>query len=408
MQMYQYQLRGQGGGVTAGEIAAGSLTEAAAMVRNRDAGYLLDIFPAKSSGKSLFERIRTFSINFGPGPKDVFTFTNQLAVMIKAGIDIRGATESIAEQVENPAFRKILHRIREDLESGKPFSEALARHPKVFSPLYVNMAKASEMSGNFGHMLERISAYLYQQIETRSMIRGAMVYPIIIAVMAVSTTIFLLTFVLPKFTTLFAGKEHLLPMPTTLLLATSAFLRGYWYVVVAIVCMLVGGGWYFISTPFGRKWWDLTKLRLPLLKRIFRALYITRSLQTMGEMVNAGVPMLETINITAEVSGNTLFRQMWMTVHQSVKGGKQIAGPLARHGLLPRNVVQMISAGEESGKLAEVLTDVAEYYARELRNVIKAVTAMIEPLMIVLMGVLVGFIAMSIILPIFKMSQLVK
>ncbi len=391
-----------------GEIAAGSLTEAAVMVRNQDAGYLLDISPTKSSGKSLFERIRTFSINFGPGPKDVFTFTNQLSVMIKAGIDIRGATESIAEQVENPAFRKILHKIREDLESGKPFSEALARHPKVFSPLYVNMVKASEMSGNFGHMLERISAYLYQQIETRSMIRGAMVYPIIIAVMAISTTIFLLTFVLPKFTTLFAGKEHLLPMPTTLLLATSAFLRGYWYVVVATVCTLVGGGWYFIRTPFGCKWWDMTKLRLPLLKKVFRALYITRGLQTMGEMVNAGVPMLETINITAEVSGNTLFRQMWMTVHQSVKGGKQIAGPLSRHGLLPRNVVQMISAGEESGKLAEVLTDVAEYYARELRNVIKAVTAMIEPLMIVLMGFLVGFIAMSIILPIFKMSQLVK
>ena len=408
MPMYQYQLRGQSGGVTAGEIAAGNLAEAAAMVRKQDVGYLLDISPTKSGGKSLFERIRAFSVNFGPGPKDVFTFTNQLSVMIKAGIDIRGATESIADQVENPVFRKILHRIREDLESGKPFSEALARHPKVFSPLYVNMVKASEMSGNFGHMLERISAYLYQQIETRSMIRGAMVYPIIIAVMAISTTIFLLTFVLPKFTTLFAGKEHLLPMPTTLLLATSAFLRGYWYVVVAMVCALVGGGWYFIRTPFGCKWWDMTKLRLPLLKRVFRALYITRGLQTMGEMVNAGVPMLETINITAEVSGNTLFRQMWMTVHQSVKGGKQIAGPLSRHGLLPRNVVQMISAGEESGKLAEVLTDVAEYYARELKNVIKAVTAMIEPLMIVLMGFLVGFIAMSIILPIFKMSQLVK
>ncbi len=408
MPMYEYQLRGQGGGVTAGQIAAGSLAEAATMVRNQGAGYLLDISPTKGDGKSLLERIRTFSIDFGPGPKDVFTFTNQLAVMIKAGIDVRGATESIAEQVENPKFRKILVAIREDLESGKPFSEALAKHPKVFSSLYVNMVRASEMSGNFGHMLERISAYLHQQIETRSMIIGAMVYPIIIATMAISTTIFLLTFVLPKFTTLFAGKEDLLPMPTTVLLAISAFLRGYWYVVVAVVAAVVGGFLYFIRTPFGCKWWDLTKLRLPLLKRVFRALYITRSLQTMGEMVNAGVPMLETIRITAEVSGNTFFRQMWMAVHKSVKGGKQIAGPLVRHGLLPGNVVQMISAGEESGKLAEVLTDVADFYAQELKNVIKAVTAMIEPLMIVLMGVLVGFIAMSIILPIFKMSQLVK
>ena len=240
------------------------------------------------------------------------------------------------------------------------------------------------------------------------MIIGAMVYPIIIATMAISTTVFLLTFVLPKFTTLFAGKEDLLPMPTTLLLAVSAFLRGYWYVVIAMVCALVGAGWYFIHTPFGCKWWDMTKLRLPLLKRVFRALYITRGLQTMGEMVNAGVPMLETLKITADVSGNTFYRQMWMAVHHAVKGGNQIAGPLSRHGLLPVNVVQMVSAGEESGKLAEVLTDIAKYYAQELKNVIKAVTAMIEPLMIVLMGVLVGFIAMSIILPIFKMSQLVK
>ncbi|MDY7011239.1 MAG: type II secretion system F family protein [Planctomycetota bacterium] len=406
--MYQYQMKGQGGGVTVGQIAAGSLAEAAAIVRNQGAGYLLEISPMKAGGKSLIERIRTFSVDFGPGIKDVFTFTNQLSVMIKAGIDVRGATESIAEQVENPRFRKILHTIRKDLEAGKPFSEALAKHPKVFSPLYINMVKASEMSGNFGHMLERISAYLHQQIETRSMIRGAMVYPIIIATMAISTTIFLLTFVLPKFTKLFAGKEDLLPMPTTMLLATSAFLRGYWYVVIAVVCALVVGGWYFIRTPFGCKWWDLAKLRLPLLKRIFRALYITRGLQTMGEMVNAGVPMLETLKITADVSGNTFFRQMWMAVHKSVKGGKQIAGPLSRYGLLPGNVVQMVSAGEESGRLADVLTDIAKYYAQELKNVIKAVTAMIEPLMIVLMGFLVGFIAMSIILPIFKMSQLVK
>ncbi|MCK4625797.1 MAG: type II secretion system F family protein [Phycisphaerae bacterium] len=408
MPKYKYQLRGQGGNVSAGQIAAGSLAEASAMIRNKGGGSLLDISPAKSDEKSLLEKIRNFSIDFGPGPKDVFTFTNQLAVMIKAGIDVRGATGSIAEQVANPKFKKILFAIRDDLEAGKAFSEALAKYPKIFSPLYVNMVRASEMSGNFGHMLDRITAYLYQQIETRAMIIGAMVYPIIIATMAIGTTIFLLTFVLPKFTTLFAGKEDLLPMPTTILLAMSAFLRGSWYVVVGAVCAMVGGFWYFIRTPFGTIWWDMTKLRLPLLKRVFRALYITRGLQTMGEMVNAGVPMLETIQITADVSGNTFFKKMWMSVYKSVKGGKQIAAPLVRHGLLPANVVQMISAGEESGKLAEVLQDVAEFYAQQLKNVIKAVTAMIEPLMIVLMGVLVGFIAMSIILPIFKMSQLVK
>jgi len=328
--------------------------------------------------------------------------------MIKAGINIRGALEGICDQVSSPKFKRIIQRIKMDVESGQPFSEALAKHPKVFSTLYVNMVRASELSGNFGHMLERISLYLRQQAETRSMVRGAMVYPIIIGVMAVATTIFLLTYVLPRFSMIFEGKEAVLPKPTLILLSLSGFLRSYWYAILAGVGALGGGFYYFIQTPVGRTWWDAVKLRVPLLKRMFRALYITRGLQTMGEMVNAGVPMLETLRITADVSGNTLHRQMWMAVNRAVKGGKKIAALLGRHKLLPKNVIQMISAGEESGKLGEVLKDVAEHYSKELKNTIKAVTAMIEPLMIVMMGLVVGFIAMAIILPIFKLSQLAK
>jgi type IV pilus assembly protein PilC len=294
------------------------------------------------------------------------------------------------------------------VEAGQPFSAALAKFPKVFSPLYVNMVRASEMSGNFGQMLQRVASYLMQQQETRNMVRGAMVYPCIIAFMAISTTTFLLTWVLPKFTALFIGKESLLPLPTVILLGISAFLRDQWYIVVGAIGILVGGFLYAIQTPKGRHLWDRFILRVPLFKRMFRAMYITRGLHTMGELVNAGVPMLETLGITAEVSGNTLYQHMWMTVHQAVKQGEKIAGPLGKQNLLPVSVIQMISAGEESGKLGEVMSDVAEYYGVELKNTIKAVTSMIEPLMIVIMGFIVGFIAMSIILPIFKMSSLVK
>lgn len=407
MPEFQYQVREQGGAVTKGEISANSISEAAGLVRDRG-GYLMDISPGAGGGQSFLERLRDLRVDFGPSLKDVLNFTAQLSVMIKAGINVRGAVQGVAEQITNPKFRKIVDQICLDVESGKAFSEALARHPKVFSPLYVNMVKASEMSGSFGHMLERIAGYLRQQVETRAMVRGAMIYPCIIGVMAIGTTIFLLTFVLPRFSVLFAGKESLLPMPTKLLMGISWFLRTYWYVVVGSLAALIAGFVYFIRTPPGHMWWDKTKLQLPVLKRMLRALYITRSLQTMGEMVNAGVPMLDTLQITADVSSNTLFRNMWMSVHQSVKGGKTIADPLSASDLLPRNVVQMVSAGEESGKLGEVLAEVSDFYANELRNVIKAVTAMLEPLMIVVMGVMVGFIAMSIILPIFKMSQLVK
>jgi type IV pilus assembly protein PilC len=282
------------------------------------------------------------------------------------------------------------------------------RYPKVFSPLYVNMVKASELSGGFSKMLDRIATYLTQQIETRSMVIGAMIYPGIIGTMAIGTTVFLLTFVLPRFMTIFKGKEAALPGPTKLLLAISNFMTNYWYVLIFAVIAGIWGFIMMIRTEWGSLWFDKVKLTVPLFKKMFRALYINRSLHTMGQLINAGVPMLDTLSITAEISGNSLYRRMWRAVYSAVKQGKKISAPLNKSPLLPRSVVQMIGAGEESGKLGEVLDEVSDYYAKELKQVIKSCTAMIEPLMIVLMGSIVGFIAMSIILPIFKLSQLVK
>jgi type IV pilus assembly protein PilC len=302
----------------------------------------------------------------------------------------------------------MLVQMKRDVEGGKQFSDALMRYPKVFSPLYINMVKASELSGGFSKMLDRIAAYLNQQIETISMVRGAMIYPGIIGTMAIGTTIFLLTFVLPRFMVIFKGKEAALPAPTKLLLALSNFMVNYWYVLLAGLIVLVWGLFLVLRTDWGRLWFDKAKLTVPLFKKMFRALYISRSMHTMGQLINAGVPMLDTLAITAEISGNSLYKRMWRAVYTSVKQGKKISMPLNKSPLLPRSVVQMISAGEESGKLGEVLDEVSEFYSRELKAVIKSVTAMIEPLMIVLMGSIVGFIAMSIILPIFKLSSLVK
>ena len=328
--------------------------------------------------------------------------------MIKAGISIRAALEGIAEQTENKKFREILQSIRRDVEGGKPFSEALARYPKVFSSLYINMVRASELSGSFAEMLERIVEYLAQQIETRSQVRGAMVYPIIIAVMAVTTTVFLLTFVLPRFLVVFEGKEDMLPTPTKMILFLSYAMRTFWYLFVLGVGGFVTAFVYVIRTPWGRVNWDRLKLKLPVFKKLCRCLYISRSMHTMGELVNAGVPMLDSLNITANIAGNTLYKEMWRNVGSAVEQGRKISDYLKVSSLLPKSVVQMIGSGEESGKLAEVLRDICEHYQKELKAVIRAVTAMIEPIMIVLMGVVVGFIAMSIILPIFKMSSLVK
>jgi len=364
-----------------------------------------------STGKSqetILEKMQNFRVEFGPSSKDILSFSNQLAVMVRAGISLQEAFESIAEQQTNQKFKRIIVDLKERIESGQSFSQALAEYPDVFSNLYVNMIAAAEISGSLSDMLQKLVGYLDQEADTRSQIKGAMAYPMIIATMAISVTIFLLVFVLPKFTAIFAGKEKYLPTPTKVLMGSSAFLRSYWYFIILGVGAAIWGFMYFINTPIGRHWWDRAKLVLPVIKKLCRCIYITRGLHTMGVLSHAGVPILDTIAITAQISGNVLYKKMWLSVYEEVKQGKKIAVSLAKFTLMPGDVIQMIKSGEESGTMSDVLKDVAEFYARELRTVIKTVTSMIEPIMIVLMGVLVGFIAMSIMLPIFKMSSLVS
>ena len=350
-----------------------------------------------------------FRIEFGPSKKDILNFSNQLAVMVRAGISLQDALESIATQISKEKFRVVVFDLKNRIEGGQSFSQALAEHPDVFPNLYINMIAAAEISGSMSSMLQQLVEYLDQEAETRSQVISAMVYPIIIAVMAVSTTTFLLTFVLPRFLMVFKGKEHLLPAPTRIIMVVSALMSNYWFIIFPALGGLCLGFWYFTSkTTVGKYWWDKTVLKIPLLSMLCRNLCITRSMHTMGVLTNAGVPILDTISITAHISGNKLYENMWAGVHEAVRQGRKIAVSLGDYALMPGNVVQMIQSGEESGTLSSVLDDIAKFYARELKTAIKTVTSMIEPLMIVVMGLLVGFIAMSVILPIFKMSSLVS
>jgi len=409
MPQYRYQMRTGGGQTSQGVMSAQSAMAAAQQLRQQG-NTVLQLTPIKHqiTSRSLRQWLKALNYQSGPSAKDVLNFTSQLAVMVRAGISLRSALEGIADQTPNAKFQKILQQVKLDVESGKPFSEALAKHPKQFGPLYVNMVRASEMSGSFSEMLDRIADYEAQQLETRNMVVGAMIYPAVIATLAVGVTIFLLTFVLPRFASVFEGKEGQMPWPTIFLMDLSAFMVQWWWALLIVVALMGVGLFFLIRTDPGRYWFDLAKLHIPILKKMFKALYISRSLHTMGELVNAGVPMLDTIAITGAISGNRLFKRMWNAVHSSVKQGKKITQPLHKTDLLPQPVVQMIGAGEESGKLGEVLDEVSSFYAKQLRETIKTVTSMIEPLMIIIMGSIVGFIAMAIILPIFKLSTMVQ
>ncbi len=361
MANYRYQVRTGSNQVQVGVVTADSVTTAANVLRSKGL-HVLSLTPVVGGGfdsSAFLGRFR--ELNAGkPKQKHVLDFTQQLSVMIKAGINLRAALEGIAEQTTHPTFKKIIIGLKTDVESGKQFSEAIARHTKLFGPLYVNMVRASEMSGSFAKMLDRICLYIAQQIETRKMVVGASIYPAVIGTMAVVVTVFLLVFVLPKFYSVFEGKEEILPWATKFLMNASQFMVANWMFIVGGLAVAGGVAFAFLKTEIGGFWLDKFKLHFPILKNMFRSLYISRSLQTMGQLINAGVPMLDTLAITGDISGNRLYKTMWRSVYASVKQGKKITAPLQMTRLLPRAVSQMISSGEESGKLGEVLDEISQ------------------------------------------------
>ena len=408
MANYKYSVRDASGKVQNGTLSSESLEAAASILRGQGLR-IVNIAPvvAGIDKDKLFQRLS--ELNAGkPKTSHILDFTTQLAVMMRAGINLRSALEGIADQTSHATFKKVVYQIKADVEAGKQFSEGLARFPKLFGKMYVNMVRASEMSGSFSEMLDRIAAYIQQEMETRRMVIGAAIYPAVIGTMAVVVTVFLLTFVLPKFYIVFEGKEDILPWATKFLMGLSDFVVSQKLYLIIGAVAIFAGSFAFAKTEVGGFFVDKMKLRVPALKGMFRALYISRSLQTMGQLINAGVPMLDTIAITGDISGNRLYKGMWKSVYSSVKQGKKVTAPLRKTKLLPMSVVQMIAAGEDSGKLGEVLDEVSEYYHKRLREAIKTVTGLIEPIMIIVMGTVVGFIAMAIILPIFKMSAIVK
>ena len=305
MPQYRYQARVATGRTQSGVLSAQDASTAASMLRSQG-HHVLQLAPAAGNKADVGSFLKQLNYSSGPSQKDILDFTTQLAVMIRAGISIRNALDGIAEQVQNQKFRKILIQIKPDIESGKKFSED--RLASCRSVPCVNMVRASRCRGR-SRACHRIAAYLSQEIETRRMVVGASIYPGVIATMAIGVTVFLLTFVLPKFAMVFKGKEAALPAPTKFLMSLSNFMVDYWWVLLAGLATSIVAFLAFIRTELGGFWWDKFKLNSPIIKRMFRALYISRSLHTMGELLNAGVPMLDTLSITGDISGNRLYKR---------------------------------------------------------------------------------------------------
>lgn len=332
-------------------------------------------------------------------------FTNQLAVMVDTGISLADALGHIAAQETNPTFRRIITDLKATVEEGQSFSAALSRYPKLFNTTYCALVRAAEATGGMGAMLDRIARYMRQELETRSKVRGALAYPAVMAVLAVVVTVFLLTYVLPKFVPLFSRKGVQLPLPTRVMMGISAALTDYWYVWLGGIAALAAGWVYLRRAPQGRAVLDRFRLQLPVLGPLFLKVTVSRSIRTLGTVLQSGVPMLEALDLAGAVAANVYFERLWRHVADHVTQGGQVCEALARDPLFPRSLTQMVAAGEQTGKLGQVLERASAYYEQEVETAVKAATSLIEPLMIVVMGIVVGGIAMALLLPVFTLSR---
>jgi type IV pilus assembly protein PilC len=397
MQTFAYQARSPLGGLLEGTLEVASREEALARLK-RDGLAVIELNEEAGGGGDLLpRRIRQ---------SDIIYVTSQLAVMVETGITLSAALDSISQQEANPSLKAVLLDLRSHVESGDDFSSSLARFPQHFDKTYVSLIKASEQTGTMGEMLDTVANYLRNQLETRHKVRAAMAYPSIMAILAVGVTIFLLTYILPQFEPLFTRKGVKLPMVTTAMMTASDVLLKYWFLWLAGAIGLGIGFVFGRKTEPGRKLIDWLKINLPIVGPMCRKVTLSRSVRTLGTMVASGVSMLDAIKLTAEVSSNWYYEQAWLRVLGQITEGRRICDSLKdEKDLFPPTLVQMIGAGEETGKLDIVLNKVSQYYDREVETSLKATTSLIEPLMICAMGVVVGGIALGLLMPIFQLSR---
>ncbi|MEN6556828.1 MAG: type II secretion system F family protein [Thermoguttaceae bacterium] len=391
---YQYRVRDPMGNVLTGSIDAVSVDDATQQLR-RDGFHVLEIDEDEDEG--LF-----------PGrisKNDLIYVTSQLAIMVDTGITLSTALGGIVEQETNLTLRRVLKTLKEDVEGGRDFSAALAKFPKHFDTTYVSLVKASEATGSLGPMLNRIAGYLRKEVETRGKVRAAMAYPTVMMVLAAGVTVFLLTYILPKFTPLFKSRGTQLPKPTLLMMTLSDAMLHYWYLWLFGAALAVGGFLYGRRTSIGRHALDWLKINAPIVGPMYRKVIISRGIRTLGTMLAAGVPVMDALRMAGAVSNNSFYEQLWDQVIDEVAGGKRICEILHGNPLFPRVLVQMIAAGEDTGKLDQVLEKVSVYYDGEVETSLKATTSLIEPIMISVMGVVVGTIGLSLMLPIFSLSR---
>ncbi|HKQ40422.1 MAG TPA: type II secretion system F family protein [Verrucomicrobiae bacterium] len=342
------------------------------------------------------------------GLQDLVVFTRQLATMLDAGLAMVQSLQALAEQTTNKVMRDVIKDVCSRVEGGDSFSEALVKHPKVFNRLYVCMVAAGERGGLLAEILSRLATYLENTARLRKKVKSAMMYPTAVTVIAIGITIFLLVKVVPVFGEVYKGFGQKLPGPTLALITLSNTVREYLLYILPAMVGIVYGWLAYIKTKSGREFWDRTRIKLPIFGVIAHKICLARFTRTLASLIRAGVPILEVLQIVAGTVGNVIMEKAIKVSASDIERGEGISTALGKHPVFPTMIIRMITAGEQTGKIEQMLERISNFLDEEIETTLSGLTSLIEPLLIVFLGVTVGGIAICMFLPIFKMSELIS
>ncbi|MGZ8938671.1 MAG: type II secretion system F family protein [Limisphaerales bacterium] len=414
MGAFRYVAVETGGGSVRGVIEAADRKSALELLAGKGM-FASELEACASDGKNTLAPTET-KVDRGNGfrfgsrisRKQITAFTREIASLLSASIPIPQALDGLAEEEESPAMRAVLKNITESVRKGVALSAAMDEHPRVFNKLYTSMLRVGEEAGALPRVMNELSSLLEHEDEIRGEVVAAVSYPLFVMGFGIVTVIVLLTVVLPKLFAMLQEMLKVLPLPTLILLRTSTFLQTYWPILlIAAVAGAFAFRW-FKRTPNGARTIDQLKLRLPVMGGVFMASALSRFTRTLGTLVKSGVSLLPALKIVENTIGNIVLAQFIAQVAEETRGGDSLAGPLRKLGVFPRTVVQMISVGEESGKLDEMLLKVAEIQEREMRAKTKTLISLLAPILILIVGAVVGFMVIALLLPIFSMSRAVR
>jgi type IV pilus assembly protein PilC len=398
MPIFVYTGRTRGGQTINGEMEAANREAVVARLRSQQ----VIATAVKTKAKEI-----SFSFGESVTEKDIVVFTRQFATMIDAGLPLVQCMEILASQQENKTFKKALMEIRQSVEGGSTFAAALKAHPKVFTSLYANMVEAGEAGGILDTILNRLAQYMEKAMALKKKVKSAMVYPSTIITVALVVVIFLLIFVIPTFKSMFDGFGASLPLPTQIILEASNIVRSYFLLIIGVIAGFVFALKFWYKTTAGQFAIDAFMLKTPVFGILIRKVAVAKFTRTLGTLISSGVAILDGLDITARTAGNKIVEQAVQRTRTSIAEGKTIAEPLKASGVFPPMVIQMIAVGEQTGALDAMLSKIADFYDEEVDSAVSNLTSLLEPLLMVFLGVVIGGVVIAMYLPIFKLVSVV-